>query len=67
MGATYRAVASWGGDGPSPMKESLPLLLPPFWRRPTFVCLVVGIIAGAGMELLYQKSGYSSYIQSFGS
>lgn len=30
----------------------------PFWRRPLFVCFSVGLIAGMGVEILYQKSGY---------
>lgn len=30
----------------------------PFWRRPVVICFSLGLVAGIGMEVLYQQSGY---------
>lgn len=30
----------------------------PIWKRPFVFCFSIGLVAGIGMEVLYQKSGY---------
>lgn len=35
------------------------------YTRPSFLCFIIGMTAGIGLEILYQKSGYCEPILLF--